>query len=76
MAEWLALAQALFDAGGWTVAILLVVIALVGVWKGWWVLRPQYREKANEAADLRKVVDRMTAAELARARRSRKTDAS
>ena len=74
MAEWLALAQALFDAGGWTVAILLALIAFVGLWRGWWVLRPQYQEKANEAAELRKVVDRMTAAELARARRSRKTD--
>ena len=75
MAEFLALADALLqDRGGWVVVVALVALAIAGLWRGWWVLRPQYREKADDAAELRKTVDRMTAAELVRARRKRRDD--
>lgn len=75
MAEWLALAQALVEAGGWTVVVVMALVAGVGLWRGWWVLRPWYREKADEVIKLRAAMDKMIAAELSRERRRRRTDA-
>ena len=74
MAEWLALAQALLEAGGWTVVVVLVTLFIVGLWRGWFVLRPWYREKVDELDRIKAAMDKMIAAELARERRRRRSD--
>jgi cbb3-type cytochrome oxidase subunit 3 len=81
VSDFLAFAEQLLNAGGWTVVVFMVLVAVVGLWRGWWVLRPWYREKADEAKALRELVDKMTAdnltrtaTDLARERRRRRTD--
>jgi uncharacterized membrane protein YciS (DUF1049 family) len=71
--EWLAFAESILNAGGWTVVVFLVVVIGIGLWRGWWVLRPWYREKADEVMELRRTVKSLTA-QLSRERNRRKSD--
>lgn len=72
--EWLALGQAITDAGGWAAFLALVVLVGIGLWRGWWVPGFWHRELEAEVRQLRQTVLRMTG-ELARERRRRRGDA-
>ena len=74
MDSWLALGQAITDAGGWAAFFGLVSLIGIGLWRRWWVPGFWHSELEAEVKQLRKTVLSMTA-ELARERRRRRDDA-
>jgi predicted Na+-dependent transporter len=61
------------DAGGLVLFLALLILIGIGLWRGWWVPGPFYREKADAVKTLTATVERLTKA-LERERRRRSTD--
>jgi multidrug resistance efflux pump len=78
--DFIGLASALADLGGYALFVLAVAVAAVGLYRQWWVpgwiWRAEHDARVTSEAEVRKqaVTLRRLTAQLSRERRSRSTD--